>query len=338
MSDVAIRPLLARPGARFACSGHGLCCTDIHLLGPLSRAERARVEHVRPRATRAIASLSVLDTVGDGHCTFLAADGCDLHRAHGAASKPAGCRRFPYFLVATPDGGRVGTDHRCPCRTMGARPALDLDDAARSLSDAGGRVRGDRRVPRRIPMSERSRVGWRAYRRVEDALLAQLAHARGPEVIAALGAPPFATLTRGTWADVAHAMAPDELPMRWARANEWVASFIRTLTGSTAREPPPRPWAPSFARASGATARDDAQDPFADFAADYVWSLEWLERGSFAQLRSELATRVAIGLAIAALLERDGARSDAAAAEAIAIIETAGLSDGWCDVVPLLVV
>ena len=31
------RPLIVRPGARFACAGDGLCCTDLHALGPLTR-------------------------------------------------------------------------------------------------------------------------------------------------------------------------------------------------------------------------------------------------------------------------------------------------------------
>ena len=34
-----VRPLLLRPGARFGCSNDGMCCSDLHLIGPLSSME-----------------------------------------------------------------------------------------------------------------------------------------------------------------------------------------------------------------------------------------------------------------------------------------------------------
>ena len=38
------RPLLPRPGARYTCFGDGLCCTDIHGIGPLTKKECLRKE------------------------------------------------------------------------------------------------------------------------------------------------------------------------------------------------------------------------------------------------------------------------------------------------------
>jgi len=44
------RPLLVRPGARFTCSGDGLCCTDLHALGPMTRTEVTLMGKLRPGA------------------------------------------------------------------------------------------------------------------------------------------------------------------------------------------------------------------------------------------------------------------------------------------------
>ena len=39
-----VRPLIVRPGARYRCFGDGLCCTDLHLLGPLTKREVVRLK------------------------------------------------------------------------------------------------------------------------------------------------------------------------------------------------------------------------------------------------------------------------------------------------------
>src|SRR5260370_891972 len=39
VGEAKVRPLLLREGARYACFGDGLCCTDMHALGPLTRSE-----------------------------------------------------------------------------------------------------------------------------------------------------------------------------------------------------------------------------------------------------------------------------------------------------------
>ena len=123
-----MQPLLARRGAHYTCFGDGLCCTDLHGLGPLTKKEVKALKLVSPGVIEPPSEEGfdepMLRTRGDGGCLFLGPDRCYLHAALGAEAKPAGCRRFPLGLTATPDGGRVTTRHRCPCRTLGRRPLL----------------------------------------------------------------------------------------------------------------------------------------------------------------------------------------------------------------------
>ena len=115
------RPLIVRPGARFACAGDGLCCTDMHALGPLTRSEdRAMCKLVPTRSlpqptSRRRACASARAAAARSSCQRT------LRRARAVwrRQKPVGCKRFPYGLLNTPDGGRVTTEHRCPCRTLG---------------------------------------------------------------------------------------------------------------------------------------------------------------------------------------------------------------------------
>ena len=126
------RPLLVRPGARYACFGDGLCCTDIHGLGPLTRREVTAIRRIDSGAApySELFEDHMLRTAADGGCVFLMADRrCALHAEHGPEAKPDGCRRFPLGLVATPSGGRITTEHRCPCPTLGDRPPLDASAA-----------------------------------------------------------------------------------------------------------------------------------------------------------------------------------------------------------------
>jgi hypothetical protein len=66
--------------------------------------------------------------------------------------------------------------------------------------------------------------------------------------------------------------------------------------------------------------------------ADEVWSLKWADDYDFDLARRELATRLMIGEDICARLERVGARTDRAAAEAVMMVEVVGESDFWTEV------
>ncbi len=319
-----VRPLKVRPGARYACAGDGLCCTDVHLLGPVAEAERAPIDAVRPGAIVRGRSLAVLAPSAEGHCTFLAEDRrCEIHTA---GIKPRSCARYPFLLAATPAGGRIGTDHRCPCRTMGPRPALSVEAAVPSLLDRRGRLSVDRRIEGRIALAPRRFVSFARYEDLESAHLARLARE---------GLPPG---ERRTFEARSLARALDrvaEAPTRWGAMH---AAFARALTAAERAEAPMPfarpwapscPWAPSFAAAERRT--PVAQDPeqmLIDWAADVIWSLEWTFATTLEGAERELRWRGDLARILARAIP---ARPDAAMAEAIAIVEVVGLGDEWIE-------
>jgi hypothetical protein len=326
-----MRPLLARPGAAFRCFGDGLCCTDIHALGVLTRSE---VKWLRQRD-----KLSVIysDDV-DGHCLkpvdsrclFLQADDrCGIHAKYGAAAKPAGCRRFPYGLVSTPFGGRVTTEHRCPCRTLGTRPEIMLDDAESSLRDNAGRLDADKEVPSKIAMRAGQRVPFDTYLAIETDMIARLnAGDRAEDVLAARALP---DLAEGGWATV----AVEQIEMRDASAGGEVCAWFgdALLELATGHTPParPRPWAWAYARASARPGNGQtAEYVYNDWIADELWMFRWLDWGpGFDVARSELATRLKVARLIQSRIERENVPAAQAAAEAVMICELVSEGSEW---------
>ncbi|HEX7479519.1 MAG TPA: hypothetical protein VF331_17070, partial [Polyangiales bacterium] len=247
------RPLLARPGARFRCFGDGLCCTDMHALGPITRTEAKEL--------RARRKLSVMynDDVEDlcvapddqGRCVYLTKRGCDIHARDGAAAKPTGCRRFPYGLLATPEGGRVTTQLRCPCRTLGDRPLLSLADAEVSLRDRGGRLETEGVVPDRIEITEGKRVPYARYAQVEAQLRARLERGERAELV--LGAKPLAERSEGSWAVTGVELSDSRDATAGGEALAWFGDALLELAAGYKPPKRPRPWASSFERAIART-------------------------------------------------------------------------------------
>lgn len=328
MPPARLRPLLPRPGARFTCAGDGLCCADAHLLGPISPREARALRADRPGCTTREHALVLLRTsASSGACTFLSEDArCSIHTS---VTKPRTCHRYPYLLVATPDGGRVGTDHRCPCRTMGARALLRGEDAEPSLRDSAGRLASDHRIDGVVPLAPGRALSWPEWRAHEASLLTRLASGELPERV--LDARPFPPLGGGeSWLGIGLQLAADERPMRWARANQWAGDAIAALHGRPPILLRPRPWSDAFDRAEARTPTPEPTEPMlADWIADIIWTLEWTLHGDFERACTELATRLAVARWIAARLESEGARPDRAFAEAIAIAEIVGLSETW---------
>ncbi len=346
-----VRPLLSRPGARYACLGDGLCCTDVHLLGPLTPSEVKRLHVLAPKPkskskskrepkladARVVVRSELLDahviaTTAKGECRFLLRDagGCYLHVTHGAAAKPAGCRRFPYRLVATPTGGRVTTEHRCPCRTMGPRPPLSLADAENSLRDDAGRLQADARVGESVRERRGKRMTFRAYTTREATWIARLLAGDDPGAV--LDAEPLPHLQDVSWIDVAHQFRSKIDGSACGDALAWFGDVLLGLadTRHRSRGLRARPWSPSFDRAEKRVidpAR--ASDLLGDFAADVLWSLEWVQVGSLEVARKELVTRMHVARTIVNALVAAGTREERAAAEAIAIVELAGASGLW---------
>ena len=67
-----MEPLLVRPGARYTCFGDGLCCQDIHIIGPIEGPEVDRVEgFLRDSAKYDHDEKEwALCTAADGGCVF----------------------------------------------------------------------------------------------------------------------------------------------------------------------------------------------------------------------------------------------------------------------------
>ena len=328
-----VRPLIPRPGARYTCFGDGLCCTDIHGIGPLTKKEVAQMR----RLDRKSAGWNddhddyMLNTAADGGCVFLMADQrCSVHAQRGAEAKPDGCRRFPLGLVATPNGGRITTDHRCPCRTMGDRPEIRPEDVESSISDGGSRPIADRRI-KRIPMGSGEELKFSEWEPIEADYLKRL---RGREsLMEILDAEPFPKLHKSSWDKQADEFIDARDGSQFGAAMAWVGDTISALQNGRSPRAPGRPWAAAFDRAQARSPKaGTSREVFGDWIADEIWSLKWAEDYDFGVARQELATRLAIADDICTRLRADGARADRAAAEAVMMVELVGESDFWTEV------
>jgi Fe-S-cluster containining protein len=328
-----VRPLRARPGARYACFGDGLCCTDIHGIGPLTKKEVTQMRRIDQRSAGWNEEHEdyMLNTAADGGCVFLMSDQrCSVHAQQGADAKPDGCRRFPLGLVATPRGGRITTEHRCPCRTMGERPALRPEDVEASICDGGRRLVADRRI-KRVPLTSKKQLKFSDWEGIEAQYLDRLA---GRDALSAiLDAKPFPKLRGSSWEKQAHEFIDARDGTQFGVVMAWVGDTILSVRNHHEPRPPTRPWAAAFDRAEARPSpKRTSRDVFADWLADEIWSLKWAEDYDFALARAELATRLAIGEDICARLRRSGARADRAAAESVMMLEVVGESDFWTEV------
>jgi len=328
-----VRPLLPRPGARYTCFGDGLCCTDIHGIGPLTKKEVAEMRRIDRKSAGWNDDHDdyMLNTAADGGCVFLMSDQrCSVHAQLGPEAKPDGCRRFPLGLVATPVGGRITTDHRCPCRTMGDRPEIRPEDVESSISDGGSRPIADRRI-KRIPLSSNEQIKFSEWEPIEAEYLRRL---RGREsLLAILDAEPFPTLGGSSWDKQAQEFIDARDGSQFGVAMAWVGDTISALQNGRSPRPPGRPWAGAFDRAQARSPKaGTSRDVFGDWIADEVWSLKWAEDYNFALARAELATRLAVAEDICTRLRASGARADRAAAEAVMMVELVGESDFWTEV------
>ncbi|MGB5546115.1 MAG: hypothetical protein WBM74_06050 [Polyangiales bacterium] len=328
-----VRPMLPRPGARYACFGDGLCCTDIHGIGPLTKKEVAQMR----RIYRGSAGWNddhddyMLNTAADGGCLFLMSDQrCSVHAQLGPEAKPDGCRRFPLGLAATPVGGRITTDHRCPCRTMGDRPEIRPEDVEPSLCDGGSRPVADRRI-KRVSLSAKEDLSFSEWEPIEAEYLRRL-QSREP-LLAVLDAKPFPKLRRSSWDKQAQEFIDARDGSQFGVAMAWVGDTIGALRNGRTPRSPGRPWAAAFDRAEARSPKArKSRAVFGDWLADEVWSLKWAEDYDFALARTELATRLTIAEDICGRLRDTGAREDRAAAESVMMLELVGESDFWTEV------
>jgi len=328
-----VRPLMARPGARYTCFGDGLCCTDIHGIGPLTKKEVTAMRRIDRKSAGWNDEHDdyMLNTAADGGCVFLMSDmRCSVHAKLGAEAKPDGCRRFPLGLVATPVGGRITTEHRCPCRTLGDRPQIRVDDVEVSVSDGGSRPIADRRI-RRVPIDARKTVKFAEWEAIEAEYLRRLG-SREP-IRRILQAKPFPALRGSSWEKQADEFVDARDGSQFGVAMAWVGDTIGVIRDGKRPRQPGRPWAPAFDRAEARSPKPrTSREVFGDWIADEIWSLKWAEDYHFALARAELATRHKIAEDVCGRLREAGLRADRAAAEAVMLVEVVGESDFWVEV------
>jgi Fe-S-cluster containining protein len=179
-------PVMA-PGSRFECRSCAKCCTEQHLLGPVSRAERdaivAGFTELGDEAGADPSNFVPLPSQGGpptfllrprgGRCSFLdESNRCRIHSELGEEVKPAACRQFPFRAVKTPVGWDVGLAMSCPTVARGEGP--DPREEARRTVGALRvlRVEGLREVSGTVSLTARRTVDFGVYRKWEsDALL-----------------------------------------------------------------------------------------------------------------------------------------------------------------------
>jgi hypothetical protein len=325
-------PLLVRPGARFDCVGDGLCCSDIHAVGALSDEDCEMLAMIsvdaidRHEGEDAAILMMRSDT---GRCVFWSEQGCAIHSQLGPEMKPTPCIQFPYALTATPAGGRISTQHRCTCRTLGPLPLVSAEDARPNLLGSNGELKPEHAVLDEVAWSGTESLSFADYAAREAGLISALIEGKG--LMTALEAQPFPTLEGVTWSAVVDELLEFRGPSRAAAAARWFGSAIGFLVDR--REPTAldRPWADSFEQA-GARVVDPVSPNrvFGDWLADEVWSMRWSRFGSLARARVELATRLAIARRIAGWLDISSPKQDnISAAEAVMIVDVIGTADIW---------
>lgn len=330
-----VEPLRIRPGTRYTCFGDGLCCSDMHAIGGLSEKE---VQYIGAFAEEAVSYNEEADAwvlamrPEDGTCVFLGREDqkCALHEPLGGALKPVACRRFPIAVVSTPMGGRVITEHRCPCRTMGDRPVLELAHIAPTITEEDGRVRPQLAIEHPVLLSREERAEFTRYvDEIETPFLEGLAAT--DDLAAFLDRPAFAPLDDFDWDKLGRGMKVNEGETRFDWALRWFGEAILTRDDPSGFVDFRRPWADAFDRAERRSPNEAAPvELYRDWISDHVWTLYWTAYSTWEQTRRELATRLFIAERITAHLRDElRLRPDRAAAEAVMIVDLIGTSEWW---------
>ena len=325
-------PLLIRPGARFECVGDGLCCSDIHAVGALTDEDCEMLAMIsedaidRHENEEAAVMMMRSDT---GRCVFWSEAGCAIHARLGANMKPTPCIQFPYALTATPAGGRVSTQHRCTCRTLGPLPPITEDSARPCLLDANGELKMEHVVLDEVPWTATEKIPFAEYQAREAPLLDALIAGRGLKN--ALDAEPFPALEGMTWDAVVEELLDFRGPSRAATASRWFGEALGFLVERRERTEQGRPWADAFEHAGARIVEPVSPNRvFGDWLADELWSMRWTHYGSLARARAEWAARLAVARRIAGWLDVSTPKRDnIAAAEAVMIVDVIGTTDPW---------
>ena len=182
-----IEVLRMAEGSAFACQSCNRCCSEQHLLGPLSRAERdvilegftALDDHAGsdpsnfiPLPTGAAEPVYLLRP-RDRRCSYLGPDRlCRVHKELGEEAKPAVCRMFPFRAVHTPTGWDVGMSLSCPTVAAGRGP--DPKPEVRGTLEVLRTVSKQLEVPPVVPLVPGISVAWPVYQEWQSEALAGL--------------------------------------------------------------------------------------------------------------------------------------------------------------------
>lgn len=181
-----VTPRLA-PESSFTCASCNECCSEAHLLGPVTRAERDAIltgfasvgtdtsaadpSNFAPLPTGDSRDLYVLRT-RDGYCSYLDKDGlCKVHKTLGVESKPAVCRMFPYRIVKTPDGWDAGLSLTCPT-VAGGRGGSPVPEAREKLDAFPIFASLIHEAPPSLTLTEGVQTSWGDYRAWENKAIA----------------------------------------------------------------------------------------------------------------------------------------------------------------------
>jgi Fe-S-cluster containining protein len=336
--------LHVRPGARFTCQADGLCCSDIHVLGPVEETELvalrplAHRDHRGHRDYRIVGRDASVDgwafrVVDTGACPFLEANNlCRVHATLGPQLKPATCRLFPFYLVGTPTGVRVSTSHRCTCRSIGEREPLDVARVRAELGVAHGELDGELSLawtaPARVALDAERDVTFAEWTAREARMLEKLNAGVGlPTLIGSIAFPP---LRNDSWEKVAARFCHPSDATGFEQAKAWIGEAIRAHVTQTTIAERPRPWARFLPRVTArSTAADHRDAILADWLADELWGLGWARWGSFEQARMDFSTRAVIIATLEAAFARLGTSPTIAMAEAILVVDAVVHSPHW---------
>lgn len=268
-----------------------------------------------------------------GRCVFWSEQGCAIHCQLGPEMKPSPCIQFPYALTATPVGGRISTQHRCTCRTLGARPPVTAEAARPCLLDSNADLKPEHAVLDDIAWSSAQSLSFSEYTEREAWLIEALIEGKNlmTALVGVLEAHPFPKLRGMSWSEVVDELLEFEGPSRAAVAARRFADAIGFLVDRRERTEHGRPWADAFERAGERiVAPVSPNEVFGDWLADEIWSMRWTRFGSLARARVELATRLTIARRIAGWLDISSAKQDnISAAEAVMIVDVIGTTDIW---------
>lgn len=301
-----VEPLRVRPGAVFTCHRDGLCCMDLHAWGPLDELEAATLRAIDERTVVEHSGSLVIAGNGRGRCLFSTPEGCALHAQLGPKGKPKTCQQFPFLIIATPSGGRIGTEHRCPCRTMGERAPV-TEERGRESCDF---TSIDRMIESSVALDDDTEISFADWEEIEGPLL------RGE---ATIDDPP---LSGGDWTVLARELLEEPGTTAFERClSAWGAAVCGEPLPDLGDD-----WNACFDRAAARSEPRDPQAMLNDYLLDQIWSLDWAFHASWRQARLDLATRLEVARRIARAL---GGRPDRAMAQGISIVEMTAMCDDY---------